>query len=149
MFYRPNSISARINIPSVFSAKVEEDSFWPDEMTCRKWVAKTEWEKEQASRREEYENKRRSRYYDSDKNRYDRSDTYRSDRSDRTDTCDRQHGYTDNDSYYDKDYSSRYYDKLSYSDKHGSSYNSKDYISNWDDSQDRYRGERDDWWDPS
>ena len=146
MFYRPNSISARINIPSVFSDKVEEASFWPDEMTCRKWVAKTEWEKEQASRREEYENKRRSRYYDGDNNRYDRSDTYR---SDRTDTRARQHGYTHNDSYYDKDYSSRYYDKLSYSDKQGSSYNSKDFNSNWDDSQDRYRGERDDWWDPS
>ena len=143
MFYRPNSIAARINIPSVFSEKVEGESFWPNEMFCRKWVSKTEWEKEQNTRREEYEDRRRSKYYDEERTGYGRSDTYR---SERTDTYDSQYKHTDN-SYHD----TRYYDTSSYRDQRDNGYNSCEY-SSLEDRDDYNRGSRDsrtDWWEPS
>lgn len=64
LFYQQNSISAKMNISSVYSSLVENEEFWPDEMKCRRWIGRSEWEKEQRQRREEYERKRRERYYE-------------------------------------------------------------------------------------
>ena len=62
LFYHKFSISAKLNIPSMYCYLVESEDFWPDRMKCRKWLEKNEWEKEQETRREEYERNRRERF---------------------------------------------------------------------------------------
>lgn len=66
LFYQRNSIAAKMNISSACCSVVENEEFWPDEMKCRKWMGRTEWEKEQRERREAYEERRRARFYQED-----------------------------------------------------------------------------------
>ena len=62
LFYHKYSISAKLNIPAAYCELVESEDFWPDEMICRKWMGKSEWDKEREVKREEYERRRRVRF---------------------------------------------------------------------------------------
>ena len=62
LFYHKYSISAKLNIPAAYCELVESEDFWPDEMRCRKWMGKSEWDKEREVKREEYERRRRVRF---------------------------------------------------------------------------------------
>ena len=72
MFYGKNGSSARLNIYFEDEAKVESGDFWPEGVTCRKWVSKSEWENERQQQRDTYRSKysryrRNNRDYDRDK----------------------------------------------------------------------------------
>ena len=105
LFYHKFSISAKLNIPSMYCYLVESEDFWPDRMKCRKWLEKNEWEKEQETRREEYERNRRERF-----ERREREDSHyrKSYRESRHGDLEYYSGRAyDNDDDYDDDYDYR------------------------------------------
>ena len=52
VFYKHNSASARINIPSCFDETVEAEGFWPEETISRRWKNKSDWEQELTEKKE-------------------------------------------------------------------------------------------------
>lgn len=46
MFYGRHGSAAKINIFYEDESKVESENFWPNEITCRKWINRPDWERE-------------------------------------------------------------------------------------------------------
>ena len=122
LFYHKFSISAKLNIPTVYCDLVESEDFWPDRMKCRKWLEKNEWEKEQETRREEYERNRRERFERREREeRSEDADYNESYRNSRQGDSDYYSGKTyDNDDDRDDDYD---YRKDSYDKNTSTKYN--------------------------
>ena len=122
LFYHKFSISAKLNIPTVYCDLVESEDFWPDRMKCRKWLEKNEWEKEQETRRGEYERNRRERFERREREeRSEDADNNESYRNSRHGDSDYYSGKTyDNDDDRDDDYD---YRKDSYDKNTSTKYN--------------------------
>lgn len=45
IFYGRNGCSAKVNIPDDMVHLIEPNDFWPDGITCRKWIPSSEWDK--------------------------------------------------------------------------------------------------------
>lgn len=79
VYYGKMSASARVNIHESDTDIVEEDSFWPEEIICRKWQSKTEWEAELDKRQKERQQRRNhqhNRYNYWGNNEYEDNDNY-------------------------------------------------------------------------
>ena len=54
MYYGKSGAAAKVNVFMDDEALVESDDFWPEDIVCRKWVSKTEWERERERNRGRY-----------------------------------------------------------------------------------------------
>jgi hypothetical protein len=58
MYHGQNGSSAKVNISEEFQTVVENDDFWPENVTWRLWVNRSVWEQEKEMSRRRYKNKR-------------------------------------------------------------------------------------------
>ena len=84
VYYGREVASARINIHETDIDKVEDPMFWPEEIICRKWQTKSEWDAELEKRYRERQQMKRNRQY---RHQYQSRDN---------------HDYDDNEDYYNR-----------------------------------------------
>jgi len=73
VFYGSNGAAAKVNIHADDQHKVDDERFWPSDITVRKWVSKEEWEKErpQPRRRRSRQRYQHWRYNTAESSAYD------------------------------------------------------------------------------
>ncbi|MES9879515.1 MAG: hypothetical protein ABW185_01380 [Sedimenticola sp.] len=100
MYRNRGGASIRVSIPDAHAQQVESDGFWPDGMTCRRWMASKAWTQIQEDRKREYEERKRSRqntyYYENrEHGKYNSSNNrYTVNECDNRQPYDRQARYT-------------------------------------------------------
>lgn len=69
MYHSRYGSSARINIPYTESVIVEADNFWPADITFRKWLNRSEWQKQYGRERRDMWESQRTDTYTRDRHR--------------------------------------------------------------------------------
>ena len=101
MFYGRYGSAAKINVPADFEKEVESESFWPVDITFRKWQTKTLWQKENGNSGYNYRRQNHRQMNTNVKRRYKRYNNYEQDNDYDNDTNDTYHSNSWNTSNHD------------------------------------------------